>query len=177
MDEGEEGAEQTYARTALPRLTGLVQNIRWTVARFKNPCDPREDLTRWRMEAGGSAPAFHVGALVLPYGNSGPPTWASAGEPTLDDFGTFAEGTVRFPAGRWRVTTLSDDGVRVVARQLEVGKTEPVNWIENWTHHGPTLDEYELVLEEEAAFLLVVEHFELVGYAWLELDFEWLGPE
>ena len=170
-------AEGVEATEPLPRLTGLVQNIRWTVARFANPCDPREDLATWRREAASSAPAFHVGALLLPYGTSGPPTWASAGEPQVDDFGTFAEGVVRIPAGRWRITTLSDDGVRIVARRLEVGKTEPETWIENWTHHGPTVDEHMMFLQDETAFALVVEHFELDGHAWLELDFEWLGAE
>ena len=101
----------------------------------------------------------------------------SLGEPQVDDFGTFAEGVVRIPAGRWRITTLSDDGVRIVARRLEVGKTEPETWIENWTHHGPTVDEHMMFLQDETAFALVVEHFELDGHAWLELDFEWLGAE
>ena len=66
--------------------------------------------------------------------------------------------------GRYRVTTRSDDGVRVIVD----GRTV----IENWTHHGPTTDHGEFVVERPGGVSILVEHFELNGYAWLSFDLE-----
>lgn len=153
------------------RVVGLLQNLRWTIARFASPCSPIDEPELWAETARSSAPAFHIGALLLSYGDSGPPTMENEGRATPDFFGTFAETSLMFPAGRWRISTISDDGVRVVAH-IPGGETS--TWIENWTHHGPTTDTFEIEFAEDTRVALAVEHFELTGYAWLELDFELL---
>ena len=61
----------------------------------------------------------------------------------------------------WEFTTLSDDGIRVIVD----GK--PV--IENWAWHGPTRDAGTLELGEDKTIEIEVEHFEIDGYAVLEL--------
>lgn len=83
-----------------------------------------------------------------------------------DHFATAA--VTRFPvsreaAGRWRIVTDSDDGVRVFLDGREV--------LSNWTWHGPTEDAAEVELtpgEHE----LKVEHFEIDGWAVLTLSLE-----
>lgn len=62
----------------------------------------------------------------------------------------------------WEFATLSDDGVRVTAD----GRTI----IDNWTWHGPTRDTGTFDLSEDHAVEIVVEHFEIDGYAALELS-------
>jgi hypothetical protein len=66
--------------------------------------------------------------------------------------------------GTWDFTTLSDDGVRVTVD----GK--PV--IENWTWHGPTRDTGQLTLETAQTVEIVVEHFQIDGYAVLDFSLE-----
>jgi len=58
--------------------------------------------------------------------------------------------------------TLSDDGVRVTVD----GRTI----IDNWTWHGPTRDTGTFDLSEDHAVEIVVEHFEINGYAAFELS-------
>jgi hypothetical protein len=75
-----------------------------------------------------------------------------------------AKTSLVLPSGRWRLTTLSDDGIRVVVG----GRTR----IENWTWHGPTRDEAVFEQRETGEVELRVEHFEIDGYAVLRLDLE-----
>ncbi|MBI2920322.1 MAG: right-handed parallel beta-helix repeat-containing protein [Planctomycetes bacterium] len=88
--------------------------------------------------------------------------WESAAIPR-DHFADRATTRLRLTAGRWRFTTTSDDGVRV----LVDGK--PV--IENWTWHAPATDVAEADLAE-GVHEIVVEHFEIDGYEALELAIE-----
>ena len=81
-------------------------------------------------------------------------------------FGLIATTRVRLPAGRYRLSTLSDDGVRV----LLDGKTV----LENWTWHAPTIDDAEFELKEgEHEFTL--EYFQIDGASVLSLDLESIG--
>ena len=57
---------------------------------------------------------------------------------------------------------LSDDGVRVSVD----GK--PV--IENWTWHGPTQDTGKLTLTADKTVEILVEHFQIDGFAVLEFS-------
>lgn len=160
---GGEGTEEVWLR-------GLLQELRWTVAHFASPVDPREDLDTWRAAAERAPAELHMGRLRYAFANAGPAgLFMDDGSPRTDHFGTRATTMLTVPSGSWRVTTRSDDGVRVLAR--ESGKDEVV-WIENWTHHGPTEDSTVVRFEEPTRLTLTVEHFELDGYAWLELDFE-----
>ena len=68
---------------------------------------------------------------------------------------------MKLPKGIYELRTVSDDGVRV----LIDGK--PV--LENWTWHGPT--ENKAVYETTGGVHeIVIEHFELDGWARLSFD-------
>ncbi len=105
--------------------------------------------------------------LDLAYGHGGPTNALkldNAGALKADHFGMIATTTIPLTKGRWRITTLSDDGVRVLAD----GK--PV--IENWTWHAPTTDNGILTLDADREVAFTVEHFELDGYSVLKFDIE-----
>lgn len=142
----------------------------WKVTFFPWTKDPREDLEGWRAHADeASARSAEVDSLNFAYGHGGPKdagiskAITEAG-PGGDRFGMIATTKLRLTPGRWRVSTLSDDGVRVMV------DGEPV--LENWTWHGPTRDVGEFVVESERVAEVRVEHFEIDGHAVLELTIE-----
>jgi parallel beta-helix repeat protein len=151
-------------------VTGTMVSTRWEVTVFSWDVDPREDLEAWRALA--EAPeAFtaHTDRLMFPYGWGGPrqmnlsPEITARG-PGSDHFGMIARTRIELPAGAWRFATLSDDGVRVLIDGTTV--------IENWTWHGPTRDTGIFEQETTGEVEIVVEHFEIDGYAVLEFDLE-----
>jgi hypothetical protein len=75
-----------------------------------------------------------------------------------------ARAAVPLPAGRWKITTRSDDGVRVQVNGTVV--------LENWTWHGPERDEAAFETSALGSVELVVEHFELDGHSELSFDLE-----
>ena len=81
-----------------------------------------------------------------------------------DQFATLAETEIELPAGRYRLRTVSDDGVRVTVDDQVA--------IENWTWHGPTEDTAEVDLPAGKR-RLKVEHFEIDGVAQLQF---WIEP-
>jgi parallel beta-helix repeat protein len=162
--------EFTSAEGASTRaVTGTIEDLRWTVRSFASPADPREDIEAWHKDAEAGHARLLLGPLVLAYGQFGPPDIAADdGTPTIDHFGTIATTTIIIPAGTWRITTRSDDGVRLVATPMG---GEPDTWIENWTQHAPTEDSITRHFESDTRLALRLEHFELDGEAWLELSF------
>lgn len=153
-------------------IRGSIVSSPWqlTVFPWDDSTDPRKDLAAWRRLAEGDR-AFGVmaGSLSFDYGHGGPKDQRWAGPfkdlaPGPDRFGMIARARLTLGAGRWRFKTLSDDGIRVLAD----GK--PV--IENWTWHAPTSDTGVLELAEEREVELIVEHFEIDGYAVLRLTIE-----
>jgi parallel beta-helix repeat protein len=150
-------------------IRGTLIAAIWEVTFFKwtKAADPREDIAAWRKLAKKEkAVSGRVKQLVFKYGWSGPSeqklseavTGAKFGG---DYFGMIARTQLPLSAGTWELTTLSDDGVRVVID----GK--PI--IENWTWHGPTRNTGTFTLPEARTVEIVVEHFEIDGYAVLEL--------
>ncbi len=79
-----------------------------------------------------------------------------------DWFGLIARARLPLPQGRWKVTTLSDDGIRVIVNGATV--------IENWTHHGATADEAIFEVRTDEPVELIVEYFEIYGAAVLDLQ-------
>lgn len=156
-------------------LQGTLVQTRWEVVFFEWPetLDPRKDLAGWRRLAGAAGAARgEVSSLDFPYGGGGPrdlPVLSACGPalPGPDHFGMVARTTLRLPAGRWRLRTESDDGVRVRVQ----GRTV----IENWSWHGPTRDEGWWEQAAEGDVLIEVEHFEIDG--WAVLRFELLPAE
>lgn len=147
--------------------TTLVSAV-WSATFFPTDKDPREDLAGFR--AGADSPRAartELNVLDLPYGHGGPTDalrLENGGALKADHFGMIATTRIPLSKGRWKITTLSDDGVRV----LVDGK--PV--IENWTHHGPTTDVGVVTVESDHEAAFTVEHFELDGYAVLKVDIE-----
>ena len=80
-----------------------------------------------------------------------------------DGFATVAETKIRLPAGSYRISIVSDDGVRVSVGGKRV--------IDNWTHHGPTEDQATVDLEA-GLHTIRIEHFELTGWSWLSFNLE-----
>ena len=142
----------------------------WNAAFFSwtPETDPRERIDAWRALA-ANATSITLDALKLDYGMGGPRDQAFAKAnreafPANDRFGMIATTTLRLPKGSWKFSTLSDDGIRVLVN----GK--PV--IENWTWHAPTRDSGTFLQPEDAEVTVTVEHFEIDGFAVLNLDIE-----
>ena len=151
-------------------VSGTLLAATWDVTFFPwdERADPREDLQTWRvLGQGPTAVRDKVKRLSFQYGWGGPSDQGlsdavKAAELGNDHFGMIATTRIPLPAGTWELATLSDDGVRV----LVDGQTV----LENWAWHGPTRDTGTLKLPENNTVKIVVEHFEIDGYATLEMD-------
>ncbi|MBE0537598.1 MAG: right-handed parallel beta-helix repeat-containing protein [Phycisphaerae bacterium] len=151
-------------------LRGMLIHATWQATFFKwdASTDPRQDAAAWRKLAQGpTAAATKVDQLRFNYGYGGPGDQnveqaVKAAGLGGDRFGMIARTELPLTAGTWEFSTLSDDGVRVIVD----GK--PL--IDNWTWHVPTRDTAALTLTEDKQVELTVEHFEIDGYAVLELD-------
>jgi hypothetical protein len=145
-------------------ISGRFVDAAWTVRAWSWTADPLVDSGAWRAEATAVEPVT-LERLDLPFANAGP----ASVERRLpvrdrDGFGLLAETTVALPPGRWRVRTLSDDGVRVFVNGATL--------IERWDIHGPTEDAAEFEVTGEGPTRIVVEYFENAGYATLRVGFE-----
>lgn len=158
-------------------LAGTIVAAEWTVTFFpwSAEVDPREDLAGWRKLAGGDgAVRGMVAALDFPYGGGGPRNLDVSRKldgpaPGADHFGMVARTRLQLPAGRWRFKTLSDDGVRVSVDGRPI--------LENWTWHGPTPNETVFEQPADGEVELLVEHFEIDGYAVLQFEIEEVGGD
>ncbi|MCF7974744.1 MAG: hypothetical protein K9N55_13080, partial [Phycisphaerae bacterium] len=148
---------------------GTLISVVWNTTFFTwtEATDPREHLDTWRtLASGDTAVSTQVNRLSFPYGGGGPGTQPSlktlaSAAPGNDHFGMIARTRLTLSAGTWDFSVLSDDGIRVTVD----GK--PV--IENWTWHGPTKNTGQLTLDRDKTVEIQVEHFEIDGYAVLEL--------
>ena len=157
-------------------IRGTLIAATWDVTFFQwtETTDPRTDLAAWRkLREGNTAASGQVRQLALKYGWNGPSEMklseaVTAAKLGVDHFGMIARTQLPLSAGTWEFTTLSDDGIRVLADGKQI--------IENWAWHGPTRDAGMLTLEEDKTVELVVEHFEIDGYAVLELGISKAEP-
>ncbi|MCC6970615.1 MAG: right-handed parallel beta-helix repeat-containing protein [Phycisphaerales bacterium] len=152
-------------------VRGTLVSASWDAVFFTwtKETDPRENVDAWRALASGTdARKATLENLTLKFAMGGPGTLAGVkeklgeGGPGQDHFGVIATSKLRVPKGTWKVTTTSDDGVRV----LVDGK--PV--VENWTWHGPTKNEGVFTVEGDGEVGVTVEYFEIDGYSTLEFD-------
>ena len=141
---------------------GHLMVASWQVRAFAWEEDPRTRLAAWRAEAEAAPVAAELPALRLPFGYGGPP-FAVPPLPA-DRFGILASAKLPLPPGRYRIVTVSDDGVRVFVNGQQ--------FLERWDVHAPTRDEAIFELAQAAEVELRVEHFENDGYAHLELALE-----
>ncbi len=154
----------------LAEMTGTLLAAKWQATFFKWPADtdPRKDLPGYRKLAEGpTAVPAQLDELSLRYGMRGPSELGISDKVTAakfgrDHFAMIARTRLPLTKGTWDFSTLSDDGVRVTVD----GK--PV--IENWTWHGPTRDSGRLDLAADKTVEIVVEHFQIDGYAVLEFS-------
>ena len=127
---GKSGAEAPleFARNYLSRAA-------WTVKWFPSSVDPMAEPVLWRGQA-FAARALKAGVhtLSFPYHYRGPKDLlldaSPAGQgPGAKDFGMIANAEINLAAGKWRLRTIGDGGVRVLVNE------QPV--IESWTAGGP----------------------------------------
>jgi hypothetical protein len=156
----------------LAEFKGTLLAAQWQATFFQWPTnlDPRQNLEGYRKLAESpTAITDQLEELSLKYGMRGPseigltPKITAAKLPQ-HHFGMVARARLPLAKGAWTFTTLSDDGVRVSVD----GK--PV--IENWTWHGPTRDTAKLTLPADQTVDIVVEHFQIDGYAVMELSIQ-----
>lgn len=148
---------------------GTLSSAVWDATFFKwtKDVDPRKDIGAWReLARGKSAVSAKLNQLAFSYGGAGPseqklPKSITQAKLGPDYFGMIAKTNLPLSAGTWEFATLSDDGIRITVD----GKTI----IENWTWHGPTPNNATLELPTNKTVEITVEHFEIDGYAVLEL--------
>lgn len=160
-------------------ISGTIIRATWNVTFFKwerEKTDPRADLDGWRSLAKGpTAVKLTTDSLSFPFAMGGPkdvpglPEREALARLGGDHFGTIARTRLPLTAGRWRITTRSDDGVRVT---INAPGHDDTRVIDNWTWHGPTVDRGEFTLAADAEVDLLIEHFEIDGYAVLEFSIE-----
>ncbi len=164
------GLKVRAAGKSLAEMKGTLLAAKWQATFFKWPADvdPRKDLAGYRKLAEGpTGVAAELDELSLRYGMRGPSELGISDKVTAakfgrDHFGMVARTRLPLTKGTWELSTLSDDGVRVTVD----GK--PV--IENWTWHGPTKDSGTLDLSADKTVDIMVEHFQIDGYAVLEFS-------
>jgi hypothetical protein len=141
----------------------------WSVSFFaydREQADPRNAMEAWR-EAATLAVSGVMHDLSLPFGGGGPsdlavaPDAVRAASLPREHFGTIATTSISLPPGRWVIDTLSDDGLRVWVDGEVV--------IDDWTWHPPKRQSATINLAAPRLVAIRVEHFELDGYAVLEV--------
>lgn len=164
-------AYRLSAATAAGELShrSVIMDTRWKLRCFAWTADPRKDEPAWRKEAEKGV-EVEIGALDLKFGGGGPsqlkdvPKELVDAKLPTDRFGTIASTRLDMPAGKWRLTVTSDDGVRV----LLDGKV----LLEDWTWHAPKTESREFMLDSAKTVELRVEHFELDGFSVLSVEIE-----
>jgi hypothetical protein len=142
---------------------GTLLSAKWNVRWWEWQTDPRED-------SAALAALFLTHPLDVSETDTLAFDWRGAA-PTpkvpADHFATVAETTLTLPAGCYRITTISDDGIRVFL------DGEPV--LEDWTWHAPKEIAVERTLTA-GSHTIRIEHFELDGHAALHCSIEPLPP-
>lgn len=149
---------------------GILVHADWRLAIFPWTLDPLQDLEGWRREGRAAELQATVSRLALPFGYGGPSQQAVLGDAVRaanlagDHFGVLASARIPLPAGRWRLRTTSDDGIRVFVDGRVL--------LERWDIHGPTADQAEFETRRAHAVEIRVEYFENDGYAVLDVALE-----
>ncbi|MBM4112978.1 MAG: hypothetical protein FJ253_06335, partial [Phycisphaerae bacterium] len=152
---------------------GVIVNSPWSARFFSWTKDPREDLDGWRRESEQGV-TVDIPAMDLRYGSDGPSQIVAdekvrAASLPKERFGMIATTRLTFPAGRWRLRLMSDDGVRL--------KADGVTLVDRWNWHAPTEDLAEIATDRPREIELEIEHFELDGHSVLTLEIESIpGP-
>ncbi len=145
-----------------PRVAkGTLLWAEWDVKFFTwdRDKDPREHGEEWNALVNGTPLEQRTLPVIdFKWGGGAP----AQGIPA-DRFGTTATTTLELPAGTYRVWTVSDDGIRVWVDGDTV--------IDDWTWHPPKENTATVTLAG-GNHTFRVEHFEIDGYAQLQLRIE-----
>ena len=161
------------------QFTGQVLDAAWQLKVFPCSKDPRLDLAVYHADAASdrAVPLLWPGPLELDLsrGPRGVPAWEKDKDrlPQASNYGITAVCPLVLPQGRYRITTLSDDGVRVTVGEPS-SIPAPV-LIDRWTHHAPTEDKAEFTRTRDGTIEIRVEYFQLDGFATLRLALERVG--
>ncbi len=153
-------------------VRGTIVRVNWecTLFAWDEASDPRQNHDAWHALAKSATAKIILPSLDLSFAHGGPRDLPIATNldtkdwPGRDHFGTLARTRINLPAGTWRFVTTSDDGIRVRVNDRTI--------IDNWTWHAPTRDVGTFVQPKDGEVEIIVEHFEIDGYAMLTLDIE-----
>lgn len=145
----------------MSEFAGILIGTNWDVDfyRWSEDMSPLDGDDAWqRIIAADPVHRETVGKLGYSWGARSPTKKLPS-----DYFAVVAKTTLKLPKGRWRVRTISDDGIRVYIDDKRV--------IDNWTWHIPTEDTavFDSSGQEHA---IRVEYFEITGFAQLQLFLE-----
>jgi hypothetical protein len=161
----EPGAEKLreIARTYFSRA-------KWNVVWFPASADPLKDAATWRAQAGsGDALATTARSLCFPYLHRSPREMVTSrdvivGGPGAEGFGMIARARISLPSGKWRFSTVTDCGVRVLVNDVPVIEhTGGIPAVEKSGDHEQ---------KEDGAAEVVVEQFAEKGSAGLQFLIE-----
>lgn len=145
-------------------IAGRFISATWNARCWSWENDPLDDLKAWRAEAEG-VQVTAVDQLDLPFGYNGPSHFNHALTVSdRDKFAIIAETEIMLPKGTWKLSTLSDDGIRVFVN----GEMR----FERWDIHGPTPDETIIEVTDDEPTRIKLEYFENDGYATLSVDLQ-----
>jgi parallel beta-helix repeat protein len=158
--------------SSLFSASGTLLTTSWTLRVFKTSAKPHENPSAWAVDSKVAPLDLKVSAIDFPFGGGAPanvPGLAASEDLKRanipgNHFGVIADTSIPLRKGKWRLTALSDDGVRVTADGKKV--------IDNWTWHTPATDTAVIELSEDRTVPIRVEYFELDGHAVLKFDLE-----
>lgn len=163
------------AGAARQQLKATFVKTDWQISLFTwqgetNPPAPPPSLEAWRDCAKDpKAIQTHYENLNFPFGGKGPtaikkiPAFANSGIGG-GLYGLIASTSLPLTPGTWTISTMSDDGIRVIVDGKSI--------LENWTHHGPTKDTGTFELKEAKTVPITVEYFQIGGHAVLDWSIE-----
>lgn len=148
------------------QFRGELVSLQWQTTFFQWPgtLDPRDDPENWNEITAGNPIGRTEGREInFVWGSGGP-----IPDGPKDRFAAVAVGSAALIPGRWRIRTMSDDGIRVYVDDHRV--------IDNWTWHVPTEDVAEFEVSDSNDHRFRIEYFELDGHAELRFTLESIPP-
>ena len=149
---------------------GLLLRTRWNGLVFPNPAHPIDEEDAWRNGIPNAGPLeVHIIDMQYHFGAGGPSDVmmspiVTSSKLDADNFGLRTSLTSVFPAGTYRLRTVSDDGIRVLLDDEVL--------LEDWTHHAAKRNDAVFTVREERELVFELEYFELDGAATLTVDFD-----
>ncbi len=143
---------------------GTLVSADWDVKFHKwDPADdPREHQDRWEaVIAKPPVDTQRLSAIDFKWGGGAPSDKVGP-----DHFGTVAATAIELPAGKYKIWTVSDDGIRVWADDQRI--------IDDWTWHPPKENSTTVDLKA-GPHKIRIEHFEIDGLSQLQFRMEPAG--